>query len=319
MRATEFELDEAALGPAELIKSNSRLQAFITKYEKGQPFVSRGGDWDKPDLYLEVEPEKLELLKNGEYPRNFLGKDGKVVAWSHIEKTAEFGGKKAGFSTRDEDAALSALNNMFAEMKGDAPEMTINIGGSRVAVSHFESTPGTPKSDFHAVDKDGKAVAWISHKKGSTGKDFQQWGGMSDREFASVYNKHPQVQKEIHKLIADVKQFNLDNNGTEAMARGITLGRKITNGILRGIAVYGIDFGGARGPQNVDLVLQGDPMFDGTTLVGTGSEHTNGERVEDEFEPVFMIMYRSDRSNFGIPNARFMIYPAGGRKVHQWI
>jgi len=319
MKAVDFDIIEGALTPATIKKDSSRLQMFINKYENNKPFVAKGGDWDNPTIRLQVEPEKLEMLKRGELPKNFTTTDGRVIAWSALEKTNEFGGKKSGFSTRDEDAALASLNEQFSQLKGDKPEITIVIGDRKVSVSHFESTPGTPKSDFHAVDKDGKAVAWISHKKGATSKDFQQWGGMSDREFAQVYKKYPQVQKEIQQLVADIKQFNVDHHGDIAMPRGATLGRKIKNGILRGIAVYGVDFGGERGPQNVDLVMQGDPMFDGMALKGTGSEHSNGDRVEYVFEPVFMAMYRGDRSNFGIPNARFMIYPAGGRKVHYWI
>ena len=203
----------------------------------------------------------------------------------------------------------------LAKMKGDAPEIELVIGDKKVKVAKFISTRGTPKSDFHAVDASGNEVAWLSHKKGSKAKDFGQWGGMSDREMKVVYANMPEAKEEILKFAKDV----IDRYPDGAIPRATTLARKISNGKLRGISIYGNGFGGERGIQNVDLVLQGDPVFKGNKLVATGSAHTNGERIEGEFEPVLMAMYKGDRDNFGVKGARFSIYPAGGRKISEWI
>ena len=312
MRFTEIQ--EASLTPKDLLKQNTRLQNFIKKYEAGQPFVVKGED--NPRLKLEVEPEVLERLKRGELAGlKFKTTDNKVVSFSNLEKTGEFGGKGAGFSTRDEDAALGSINEQLAKMKGDAPEIELVIGDKKVKVAKFISTPGTPKSDFHAVDASGNEVAWLSHKKGSKAKDFGQWGGMSDREMKIVYANMPEAKEEILKFAKDV----IDKYPDGAIPRATTLARKISNGKLRGISIYGNGFGGERGIQNVDLVLQGDPVFKGNKLVATGSAHTNGERIEGEFEPVLMAMYKGDRDNFGVKGARFSIYPAGGRKISEWI
>lgn len=308
-------VSETALAPRELKKNNSRLQAFIRKYETGQPFVQVRQNWDNPTIHLELEPEKLEMLKRGEFPKAFKTKDGKVVAWSHLEKTHEFGGKGAGFSTRDEDTALGEINTMLEDMKNGKDEIELVLGDKTVKVAKFVSTKGTPKSDFHAVDASGNEVAWISHKAGSKAKDFGQWGGMSDRELKNVYARMPEAKEEILGFARDVLAKYPDG----AIPRKTTIARKIKNGNLRGIAIYGNGFGGERGPQNVDLVLQGNPKFDGNRLVATGSTHTNGDRIEQEFEPVLMAMYKGDRDNFGIKGARFSIYPAGGRKISEWI
>lgn len=308
-------ISETALAPRELKKQRSRLQAFIRKYETEQPFVQVRHEWDKPTIHLEVEEEKLEMLKRGEFPKSFKSKDGKVVAWSHLEKTDEFGGKGAGFSTRDEDAALAEINEMLEKMKQGNDEIELVIGDRTVSVAKFVTTKGTPKSDFHAIDASGKEVAWVSHKKGSKATDFGQWGGMSDREMKVVYANMPEAKEEILKFAKDVISKYPDG----AIPRATTLARKISNGKLRGISIYGNGFGGERAPQNVDLVLQGDPEFKGNKLVATGSTHSNGERLEDAFEPVLMAMYKGDRDNFGVKGARFSIYPAGGRKISEWI
>lgn len=308
------EIIETALSPAQLMKNSSRLQAFIRKYEAGDPFVPVKGDWNKPTIKLEIEPEKVEMLKRGEFPKGFKTIDGKPIAWGALEKTAEFGGKGVGFSTRDEDAALSSLNDMFTKLKGNKPEEKIVIGDKEVSVAKFVTTPGTPKSDFHAVDANGNEVAWISHKKGSKARDFGQWGGMSDREMKHVYSTFPEAKEEILKFAKDV----IDMTGGE-IPRATTYARKIQNGKLRGISIYGNGFGNERGQQNVDLVIQGDPKFQGNKLISTGPHHANGERIEDDFEPVLMAMYKGDRDNFGVKGARFSIYPAGGRKITKWI
>lgn len=308
-------VSETALSPRQLQKDGARLQAFIRKYETGQPFVPVNGDWDKPSIKLEVEPEKLEMLKRGEFPKNFKTTDGKLLSWGALEKTSEFGGRGAGFSTRDEDTALTQVNDLLDQMKQGKSEINLVIGDKTVPVAKFVTTPGTPKSDFHAVDANGNEVAWISHKKGSRASDFGQWGGMSDKEMSQVYNTFPEAKEEILAFARDVIKKFPDG----AITRATTLARKIKNGKLRAIAVYGNNFGGDRGQQNVDLVIQGDPIFKGNRLLATGSAHTNGERLEGDFEPVLMAMYKGDRDNFGVKGARFSIYPAGGRKISGWI
>ena len=306
------ELHEGPLQRPNLIKNPSRLQTLIKKIETNSPFVLRGEE--TPSVKIKRDPELIADLKKGNIPDSFPLEDGRTVRLTGLEKTGEFGGKGAGFSTRDEDAALTQINEMLEQMKQGKSEINLVIGDKTVPVAKFVSTPGTPKSDFHAVDASGNEVAWISHKKGSKARDFGQWGGMSDREMKAVYQNMPEAKEEILKFAKDV----IDMTGGE-IPRATTYARKIKNGKLRGISIYGNGFGGERGQQNVDLILQGEPVFKGNRLIATGSAHTNGERLEDEFEPVLMAMYKGDRDNFGVKGARFSIYPAGGRKITKWI
>jgi len=306
------ELNEGPLQRPNLLKNPARLQALIKKIETGSPFTLRGEE--TPSVKIKRDPELLDNLKSGKVPDTFELEDGRTIRLSGLEKTSEFGGKGAGFSTRDEDAALTQINEMLEQMKQGKAEVNLVIGDKTVPVAKFVSTPGTPKSDFHAVDASGNEVAWISHKKGSRAKDFGQWGGMSDREMKAVYQNMPEAKEEILRFAKDVTGIT---NG--AIPRATTYARKIQNGKLRGISIYGNGFGGERGQQNVDLILQGEPKFKGNKLVATGSAHTNGERLEDEFEPVLMAMYKGDRDNFGVKGARFSVYPAGGRKITKWV
>lgn len=304
---------EGKLTRGDLLKDRQRLANFIKKYETGQPFVAVGGD--APTIKLKKDDEVLKDLKQGVFPASFETIDGKIVRLSGLEKTSEFGGKGSGFSTRDEDAALGSINQMFAKLKGNKSEIPLVIGNRTVNVAKFVTTRGTPKSDFHAVDASGNEVAWISHKKGSKAKDFGQWGGVSDKELSIVYKHSPEIKDEVDSFVQAIRKLSPN----EEFPKGTTFARKLKDGRLRGIAIYGVGWGGKPGPQNVDLVLQGDPQFDGNRLTATGSAHANKERLEGDFEPVLMARYSSDRNNFGIKGARVGVYPAGGRKVTKYI
>jgi len=238
-------------------------------------------------------------------------------------------------------------------------EIPIIIGDRKVNVAGFISTPKNPncggdcKSDWTAIDSNRNEVAWISHKKYkenskedySHAADFFGWGGMSDSLMTPIYDKHPAIKEEIYKFASDVKKaysgdegeeyyttYNrdgdirisslpkigkdgeIDPNGT-----GLWVYRKITNGLIRAFSVYGVGFGGARGVQNVDLVIQGVPSFTNDTipkLIATTGTHSNGDkpdRAEGGYEPVLVAKYNPSRNDFSkqfsFRGVRFSIFP----------
>lgn len=303
------EVEEATLSPAQLNKRNN-LQVFIQKLANKEPFVGTGQT--EPTIVLEPDPEALEQLRQGKFPAVFKGVDGQQYRLSQFEKTAEFGGKGTGFGTRIEDAELASLQAQLADLKGDMPEITIRVGDRDVSVADVVTTPGTPKSDFHFIDSKGNSVAWVSHKDGSAATHFGQWGGMSDREMLPVYNANPDVKAEVAQFIQDIKALVGDE-----MPRATTIARPASE-LFQMISIYGNGFGGARGSQNVDVILQGPVTISNGQLVAPNM-HSNGEPVKGAFEPAMMAMYKGDRSNFGIKGSRFSMYPIGGRKVHKQI
>lgn len=303
------EVEEASLSPAQLNKRNN-LDVFIQKLANKEPFVGTGQT--EPNIVLEPDPEALEQLRQGKIPAVFTGADGQQYRLSQLEKTAEFGGKGTGFGTRIEDAELASLQAQLLDLKGNNPEITIRVGDRDVSVADVVTTPGTPKSDFHFINSQGDSVAWVSHKDGSAATHFGQWGGMSDREMLPVYNANPSVKQEVAQFIQDIKAIV-----GEEMPRATTIARPASE-LFQMISIYGNGFGGNRGPQNVDVVLQGPVTISNGQLVAPNM-HSNGEPVKGAFEPAMMAMYKGDRSNFGIAGSRFSMYPIGGRKVHQQI
>jgi hypothetical protein len=351
------EIIETPLTPGRMEDKMAARELFINMYMASTPFELFKGTRPKhlagkKTVTLKIDNDTVNRLKNNDlqgikFTSTHLDNEEIEVpiSWGNLEKTADFGGKGSGFSTRDEDAALNHLDKLLKKLlkENDTTALNVKIGKWTGLVSGFVSTGKTPKSDFHAVNENGEAVAWISHKQGSKAGSFSGWGGMSDKEFLNVYKNYPEIEEVIVDFVKAVKKATklpnvMSKEETVQLKNGqmsnywlpsaTTLARKIppTFGRIRAITVYGNDFGGERGPQNVDLVLQGDPKFteeDGVyTLVsanGTEYTHSNGERLENDWEPVFMAIHKPDRDNFGIKQARFSIHQAGGRKVTKWL
>ena len=208
-----------------------------------------------------------------------------------------------------ESAAIDALqNSIINAMALNGGPIDIRLKNRVVkGVIGVKKTDGTPKSDFHLIDKSGKALVHISHKKGSTPRDFQQWGGITESRIA----KHP----EIAKFEAAVNK--LYPNGV--MPNGQSAYMKIKDNDLKMMAVYGVNFDkGGIDVNKVDVLIQGDPgvkqLSDGNfELTATGHIHYEGEKMTGGFEPVLAIIYKGDRTQLGLRGGRASIYPSGGR------
>ena len=90
------------------------------------------------------------------------------------------------------------------------------------------------------------------------------------------------------------------------------------------MAVYGHDVKkGTTGVNNVDLVIQGPLKLKkvGSYYEVTSSYHTksNNESITGQYEPIFLGVYKGDRSDHGIKGARITINPLGGRTVKQFV
>ena len=123
---------------------------------------------------------------------------------SLLVKNHEFGGKGAGGSLQAEEAAIDDTRNAI-EIAIKANKGPLNIKCGRKIYKNIvgvQKTNGTPKSDFHLVNSEGEALIWISHKDGSKSKDFQQWGGISERKEPLIFN-----HKETQKFISDLKSI----------------------------------------------------------------------------------------------------------------
>lgn len=239
--------------------------------------------------------------------RNLKGSSIGGIVVDKVKILVKASGRTGGLDV--ESAAIAALEDAVIQaiMLNGGP---INVKlKSRTAknIVGVQKTAGTPKSDFHLVDESGKAVVHISHKKGSTPKDFQQWGGITEKEIAN----HPEVKY-------FEKQINLLYPGG-VMPSSQSAYMKIKDNDLKMMAVYGVNYAkGGIDVNKVDVLIQGDPGLKRLTngdfeLTATGHIHYLPEKMTGGFEPVLAIIYKGDRTQLGLKGGRASIYPMGGR------
>jgi len=300
----------AALTPNEIFKYEWRVELFLRKYHEKEPFEVKG---NKKVIFVENR-DIVKAIKSRDSTSmtkiGLLAIDGIPYKFSDLEKSKEFGGRGAGAGTAKEDRELMSLIKQIDEAKATMASATIPIRIKNKVFEIFtaESTPGTPKSDFHLVDIDQKEVVWISHKDGRSAKDFQQWGGISQRIEPLIYN-HPETQK----FIKDLKQVY--PNGLPPKT---TLGRKIIDKKLKLMSVYGNEYGRQLGRQNTSIMLQGPVKLvkkGNVYELDSNHVHYNGEDMINDYEPIFMAIYKGDRSDAGVKGTRIVISPIGGRKL----
>ena len=207
-----------------------------------------------------------------------------------------------------EAKAIADLTNALAQAMAIAGgEISVKLKNRTVkGVAQVIKTAGTPKSDFHLADKSGKPLVHISHKKGSTPRDFQQWGGVTEKRIF----EHPEVQAFGALCRAEFG---------EQIPNGASVYVDIKDKNLKMMSVFGVNFDAAGIDTNkVDVLLQGDPGLKQLSaktfeLTATGHVHYHGDIPDGGFEPVLAMIYKGDRDQLGIKGARASIYPRAGR------
>lgn len=275
----------------------------IKSATKGSIVVLVQGDRIKKMLEL------AETLKSmgAKIDRNIPGSSIGGVVIDKVKILVKSAGRTGGLDV--EAAAINDLEEAIIQaiMLVGEP-LTIKLPGKTIRnVVGVEKTAGTPKSDFHLIDTSNKAVCHISHKKGSSPRDFQQWGGITEDRIAN----HPEV-KAFEKLVNGLYPGGIMPSGESAFM-------KIKDEKLKMMSVYGVNYDKASLDENrVDVLLQGDPglkMVSGGAfeLTATGHVHYLPEKITGEFEPVLAVIYKGDRTQLGLRGARASIYPIGGR------
>lgn len=284
-------------------RGGDRLNVFGDKIRDGEDFFTARGlvKIDKQELpRLKAEMRKSgysTTIKAGSitlnYPKDFF-------------KTPEFGGKGKGAGTAAEDRYLSAFIKEIESVltKTEMPYLDLRIGGRIVQCSGIRSTSQTgrraPKADFTIFDLKGNATAWISHKAGSTGADFQQYGGLTD----PIYNNIPEVQK----FAADAKAKYPDG-----FKSGNTVYRKVKDKKVLGIAIYGLEYGKLRrSKENVDEFHQGPMKLKKVGRVweiDSNHKGLNGDIPTGGWEAYYVARYTSNVAYLGIKNARVGVFP----------
>lgn len=298
----------AALKHNDLTKrGGARISVFIDKVKAGDAFLTTQGNVIIDKKSFENETKKKKFDKGG-FSAQFKGtldKGPVVVQYPRdFYKTPEFGGRGVGAGTAAEDMHLAAFQKeMTKVMKKDKVHtLDLIVGKRRVKnIVSMESTPGTPKADFHIQDLDGNEVAWISHKAGKSAKDFQQYGGIT----------HPVIQQSegVQRFIKDIHELRPDG-----LERKESFWREVIDEKVIHQSIWGIDFGKDRGRNNVDEFHQGHMKLkkSGKSYKIVSTHYaTNGEEPKGEYDAYYVARYQGTRGQFGIPNVRLGVFPKG--------
>ena len=299
----------ANLSATELLKYDWRGEVFLKKYKDSDLFETT-----TEKVKLVYDDDNAEILKKRvkQELSKLIFRDAKNKEYklTSFVKTKEFGGKGADSGVRIENIELKSLIKQIDEIKKKTAKADVPFRVGRKTYNVFTAvkTPGTPKSDLHLIDQNNRELVWISHKDGSRPTDIQQWGGMTERAEPKIF-----AQTETQNFIKDVRsKFGI------IMPRATTVARKISSSLLKNMSVYGNQFGQALGRQNVSILLQGPikvKKVGNFYELDANNVHLNGDEITGGFEPVFMAMYKGDRSNFGIRGARFVIQSLESRKA----
>lgn len=262
----------------------------------------------KTEYARHVVRDLLLMNLSGSYYDRFA-KGSSFGAVIHNNYKILIKGKRSPLDAENE--AITSLENSLSFVEREVP---IYCNGMKYFVSRVKKIDGTPKADFALVNDSGESLIYVSHKKGSTPKDFQQWGGITEQRVSS--NEHVlEFSKRAKSIIG------------ESISRGFSLAQKIPNnktGIeLRMLSTFGLNYDGPNFDVNkCNVILQGEPTItefkDGFKL---SAEHVHefGDLPKNEFDPALAIMYKGDRNNLGILGARASISPIGGRNFTSYI
>ena len=311
----------AALSPNELSKRNN-FTVFVNRIKTNGYFTLNEGNGQKIQITQKFAYEfntlqDLERYKDNRgtilLPTGVTGSG--VVRLSQLYKDSAFVTRTQNTNAKD-DLQIISVREQLEKIKEKIGSdfVKLRVGNNTYEVTEVESTPGTPKSDMNFIGKNGVRLGFCSLKDGATASAIQQWGGASvSRE--PIIAAHPEV-------VAFVKTAR-EMFPTE-IPQGTTVAREITDPKLRMQGIYGSGYGGSLGINNVDVLLQGTVKINAINfteykITGSAMTHSNGSTLPPEYQPVLMAIYKGDRSDYGIKNARINLYSKSGPTKRQMI
>lgn len=242
-------------------------------------------------------------------------------------------------SKLQEVAAIGTGNNRLG-IALDIPGVGLKLGITGIEKVANRIHGREAKSDFVLKNNMGRGVAFISHKKQGGAAAFGQYGGISESQAGSIqdaaelYND-PETQSYLNRLwdlYNDRVTQNIANNPFSSTRLDRAVYRWINSGTLVAKSVYGPSYGGERGPDNVDILGQGNFIFrplltdDDDIYFELGfsdSMHINGDvsvftERNNEYAACLITTYRAGRNTETpggtVPSTRTAIYPRAYRR-----
>lgn len=304
----------------DLRKDENRVLMFLKKIKENEPFATvKKGDVTIPKS--EYDKVKEFMNADGRFPASGTNMSvatskGPLTIPKDFLKTGDFGGRGAGSGTNAETMAMNYFNdklNKILQREG-IPQITLKINNRTINCAAMVKTEGKfqgyePKSDMTIVDDKGVPQAFISHKAGRSAKDYQQYGGLSDKALPPEYRNN----RDVKKFMQDVLKQRPDG-----LKSGDSFYRKVTDKKLVKMMMYGPLYGKGPSISNVDEFHLGNMDLkgrgEGPYTIQSVHKGTNGEIPTGQFEAVLFIRYQARRGDARaagevVPNARVGVFP----------
>ena len=312
-----------ALSPKELAKRNN-FTLFVNRIKTNGYFTINEGNGQRVQItqkfaYQLNSLEDLEKFRDNRrsiiLPTGSTGSSS--IKLSQLYKDDAFKTRK-GNPNAKEEYQIKLVREQLEKIKEKIGSdfVKLRVGNNTYEVTEVEKTPGfpEPKSDMNFIGRNGVRLGFCSLKDGVTAASIQQWGGASVR-FEPIIAAHPEVQA----FVKTAKEMF----PTE-IPQGTTVAREISDQKLRMQGIYGSGYGGSFGANNVNVLLQGTVRINSVSsteyeITGSAMTHSNGSTLPPEYQPVLMAIYKGDRSDYGIKNARINLYSKSGRTKRQMV
>ena len=310
-----------ALSPAELRKRNN-FTLFVNRIKTNGYFTINESNGQRVQItqrfgYQLQSINDLEKFRDSRgsiiLPTGATGNSS--IRLSQLYKDASFVTRTQN-TTAGERYEITQTRNQLEKIKQKIGSdfVRLKIGKNNYLVSNVESTPGTPKSDMNFIDNQGRRVGFVSLKQGATANAVQQWGGISPRAGVSIASN-----LEVQSFVQKVRELFPDG-----INPATTVAREIQSSQLKNLGIYGNAYGGGFNINNVDVLLQGSVRINSINstdyqLTGSAMTHSNGDTLPPLYQPALMAIYKGDRNDYGIKNARLVMNAIGGRRITQMV
>tara|TARA_B100001109_G_scaffold121532_1_gene98976 strand:- start:79 stop:1017 length:939 start_codon:yes stop_codon:yes gene_type:complete len=310
-----------ALSPAELRKRNN-FTLFVNRIKTNGYFTINESNGQRVQItqrfgYQLQSIDDLEKFRDSRgsiiLPTGATGNSS--IRLSQLYKDASFVTRTQN-TTAGERYEITQTRNQLEKIKQKIGSdfVRLKIGKNNYLVSNVESTPGTPKSDMNFIDNQGRRVGFVSLKQGATANAVQQWGGISPRAGGSIASN-----LEVQSFVQKVRELFPDG-----INPATTVAREIQSSQLKNLGIYGNAYGGGFNINNVDVLLQGSVRINSINstdyqLTGSAMTHSNGDTLPPLYQPALMAIYKGDRNDYGIKNARLVMNAIGGRRITEMV
>ena len=303
-------------------KDENRGIVFLEKIKAGSKFatVNKGDVTIPKDLHDEVMVHLQ--AKDEKYPNPGTSiviqtSNGKLKIPNDFLKTGEFGGRGEGSGTDAETAAMNDFNNKLNKLLKSLKKssVAVMINRRRIECAQMVKTVGKyngkePKSDMTIIDANNNPVAYISHKAGSSAKDFQQYGGVSNMALPTRYHNNLEIKSFMEAVLRE---------RPEGLASGDQFYKEVKDASLVKIMMYGPEYASKRpGISNVDEFHLGNMSLQGakgaTYKIISSHKGTNGDMPRGDYAATFIVRAQFRRSpavaaGVTVENARIMVAP----------